>query len=230
MMGHRENREHERGAILVHVAFAIIALMAFSTFVIDYGVFWLSRRQAQNAADAGALAGAIALAYDDYTDRYTTGPAQQSAQMVALANQVFGAAPSVQLGSDITFPPCPDDGTNACVRVNVYRTLARRNPLPVFAGTFVGLTDQDVQATATAKVANGNATDCLRPFAVPDIPYTLEEHLGETVEFRDEPGTSTGPGWFRLLDLIGGGQGGTTEVCRPGHSSGSRQLRAHAQL
>ena len=50
--------DRERGAVLVHVAIGLIAFMAFSTFVVDYGVFWLSRRQAQNAADAGALAGA----------------------------------------------------------------------------------------------------------------------------------------------------------------------------
>ena len=35
---------------------------------IDYGVMWSSRRQAQNAADAAALAGAISLAYDDPDD------------------------------------------------------------------------------------------------------------------------------------------------------------------
>ena len=30
---------------------------------------WVARRQAQNAADAGALAGAMALAFDDFDDR-----------------------------------------------------------------------------------------------------------------------------------------------------------------
>ena len=49
----------ERGAVLVHVAFAFLALLAFTTFVVDWGVFWLARRQAQNAADAGALAAAM---------------------------------------------------------------------------------------------------------------------------------------------------------------------------
>jgi hypothetical protein len=209
-----QRNDAERGAILVHVAFALIALLAFSTFVIDYGVFWLGRRQAQNAADAGALAGAIALAYDDYTDRTPTGPAQVNAQAAALRNGVFGAAPSVQLGTDITFPACPDDGTDSCIRVDVHRTTARSNPLPVLAGTFVGLTSQDVVASATAKAAGGNASDCLRPFAVPDLPYTLADHLGQTVEFRDDPGAATGPGWFRLLDLIGGGSGGASELWR----------------
>ena len=55
----------ERGAILIQVAVALLALLALSSFVFDYGVMWASRSQAQNAADAGALSGAISLAFDD---------------------------------------------------------------------------------------------------------------------------------------------------------------------
>ena len=54
------SRHSERGAILVQVALALLALVAFTMFVVDYGVFWVGRRQAQNAADASALAGALA--------------------------------------------------------------------------------------------------------------------------------------------------------------------------
>jgi Flp pilus assembly protein TadG len=168
MRARQQQLDGEQGAILVHVALAIIALMAFSTFVVDYGVFWLGRRQSQNAADAGALAGAIALAYDDYSDRTVDGPAQDNAVSAALANTVFGAPPSVVAGTDVTFPPCPDDGTDGCIRVDVYRTVDRGNPLPIMAGTFVGLVNQDVRATATAKVSTANATDCLKPWGVID--------------------------------------------------------------
>ena len=59
----------DRGAIIIHVAFALLALIAFSAFVVDMGVMWVSRRQAQNAADAGALAGAVALMKDGGIDR-----------------------------------------------------------------------------------------------------------------------------------------------------------------
>ena len=50
----------EQGAVFVQVGISILVLMAFNVFVLDYGVMWVSRRQAQNAADAGALAGAVA--------------------------------------------------------------------------------------------------------------------------------------------------------------------------
>ena len=59
----------ERGAVIVHVTIALVGLLAFSIFVVDYGVMWAARRQAQNAADAAALAGAISLAYVDFDDQ-----------------------------------------------------------------------------------------------------------------------------------------------------------------
>ena len=54
-------RSNERGAITIHVAIALMALLMFAAIVVDQGAFYVSRRQAQNAADAGALAGALTL-------------------------------------------------------------------------------------------------------------------------------------------------------------------------
>ena len=34
---------NDRGAILVHVAMSLLALMAFTAFTLDYGVLWSSR-------------------------------------------------------------------------------------------------------------------------------------------------------------------------------------------
>src|SRR5579864_1556809 len=98
----------DRGAILVHVAVGLLMLTALSAFAIDFGLFWMSRRQAQNAADAGALAGAVALGFDSGSDKSDTGPAKESAYTTALANFVGGQAPAVNIDSDITFPACPD--------------------------------------------------------------------------------------------------------------------------
>lgn len=160
----------DRGAALIQVIIGFLALFAFSTFVMDYGVFWTSRRQAQNAADAAALSGAVALAYDDGTD--STGVVSQSAFAESQRNNVWGQPPSVVAATDIQTPAtgykCPDDGTSTCVRVDVYRTSARGNALPVFFGVVVGLSSQDVKASAVAKVSNANATNCLKPWAVID--------------------------------------------------------------
>src|SRR5512147_2976792 len=90
----------ERGAILIQVGIAILVLSAFGMFVIDYGVLWVSRHQAQNSADSGALAGATALALDSFTNHADDGPAKQAARSFALANLVFGQAPDVQAATD----------------------------------------------------------------------------------------------------------------------------------
>ena len=60
--GRARPRNGERGAILIHVAIAVLGLLAISSFSIDYGVMMVSRGQAQTAADAGAMAAALYLA------------------------------------------------------------------------------------------------------------------------------------------------------------------------
>ena len=60
-MSRQPRLRSERGAIIIHVAFALMALLVFTSFIIDYGVMWVSRRQAQNVVDSAALAGALAL-------------------------------------------------------------------------------------------------------------------------------------------------------------------------
>lgn len=158
-----QTTDGEHGAILIHMALAMLALLSFLTIVVDYGVFWTSRGQSQNSADAGALAGALALAYD----QSSTTIARESAVVAATSNIVFGAVPSVIPGTDVTFPTCPD-GTAGCVRVDVYRTGDRGNPLPVFAGTMVGVASQNVRASAIAQVAGASASDCLKPWTLLD--------------------------------------------------------------
>ena len=79
-------RRSERGAVTIHVAIALIALLMFSGMVIDYGVIWVARRQAQNAADAGALAGAG----DFQLNPSSTGNATAVAQHFAGTSTVSG--------------------------------------------------------------------------------------------------------------------------------------------
>ena len=175
----RTRAADERGAVLIQVGVSILVLTAFAMFVIDYGLLWVSRNQAQTSADAGALAGATALALDDFADRTATGPAKVAARSFALANNVWDAAPDVDMAADVRFYPdapaafpasCASDD---CIRVDVHRTQARGNPLPMFLGFLVGLTNQGIRATATARAAPANASDCLKPWAIAD---KWEEH------------------------------------------------------
>src|SRR5438093_12680087 len=110
----------ERGAVLVQTAVAALVLVGFGTFVVDYGILWTGRHQAQNAADAGAMAGALARAYEDFDDPPAAGGvADRTATQVAATNQVWGA-PAVAFAS---VEDCPPDVVNSrrCVRVKVFR-------------------------------------------------------------------------------------------------------------
>jgi Flp pilus assembly protein TadG len=188
----RQQRTREHGAILIQVAIGMVALMALSALAIDYGVKVASRRAAQNAADAGALAGAIALSFDNPNDKSNTGPAKQSALKYALANGVWGQSPNVNVTTDITFPACPAPGGTTCVRVDVYRNQERGNALPMFFGGLVGVNSQGVKASAIAKVLTGDQTDCLKPWAVID---RWDEFAGTEPDWN-QPGGD--PDWNML--------------------------------
>jgi Putative Flp pilus-assembly TadE/G-like len=159
---------NQRGAVLLQVAVALLALLALSGFVFDYGVMWVSRAQAQNAADAGALAGAIALAFDDPDD---FDGARAKALALARRNKVWTEAPDVT-DADVTFPPCPPGAPgepDTCVKVDVFRNQrGGGSPLPTFFTRLVGIMDQGVRATATAQVLIGDSAKCVKPWAVPD--------------------------------------------------------------
>ena len=157
----------ERGAILVQTAVASLVLVGFMSFVLDYGVYWVSRSQAQNTADSAALAGAISRAYDDFSDPPPMeGPVGMSATRLTETNLVWTAA-----GAPIISFACPPDVAGGqCVRVAVYRNGEfGSTALPWFFGPILGAVGtHGVVASATAQVRIGNVTNCLRPWAIPD--------------------------------------------------------------
>jgi Flp pilus assembly protein TadG len=167
MRGHLHHlRRDERGMSLVFVSVAFMAMLSATTLAIDVGMFMNSRSQAQNAADAGALAGAVALYYNDFNDRSATGPAVQSAINTALTNRVAGATVSVT-PADVTFPNDPS-GQPTRVQVQVFRTVARSNPVSTLMGGFFGVPTADIVAVATAEASAANAETCVMPFTIPD--------------------------------------------------------------
>ena len=64
---------------LVFVSVGFMAFFAATTLAIDVGLMMTARAQAQNSADAAALAGATAFVYNSFADRSAGGPAVQSA-------------------------------------------------------------------------------------------------------------------------------------------------------
>ena len=124
-----------------------------------------------------------------------------SAQAEAQRNLVFGQQASVNPATDITFPTCPD-GLGTCIRVDVYRTAARGNALPMFFGRFVSssLIAQDVRATATAEVGTADTTSCLRPFGIPDKWSGPGGIFDPAVDTYIPPPHSPAPPGYNLAD------------------------------
>ena len=151
---------------LVVVAMSMTAFMAATMFTVDVGMMMTSRAQAQNAADAGALAGAVALAFNDYTDRSAGGPAVTAAIAAAKANAVMSEQVSIN-PSDVEFINDANGQPN-WVRVTVRRTAERGNPISTFIAASFGHPTVDVGATATAEAAPANAATCVKPWTVPN--------------------------------------------------------------
>jgi Putative Flp pilus-assembly TadE/G-like len=152
---------------LVFVGLGFMAMFAATTLAIDVGELMTARTQAQTSADAGALAGATALALNSYTDRSATGPAVTSAINTAKTNVVMGQAPSVT-PPDVTFPLDPTTGQNDRISVTVYRTQARGNAVGTLIGRVFGVATSDISATAVAATLYANDMGCVLPLTIPD--------------------------------------------------------------
>src|SRR3954462_6835959 len=134
----RRLAKEEDGFSLVFVGLGFMAFLAASMLAIDVGMLMTARNQAQNSADAGALAGATALAYDDWDNRTPTGPAVTSAIAGAQANPVMSA--TVAIGAaDVEFPTDPVSGEANRVKVTVRRTAGTGNPVSTLIAQYFGI-------------------------------------------------------------------------------------------
>jgi Flp pilus assembly protein TadG len=157
---------NEAGMSLVFVGMSLMALLSASMLAIDVGMLMTARSQAQNSADAGALAGATALVYDDYDDRTDTGPSKTNAINAATANSVMSGQVSV-FASDVDFLE-DETGEPNRVKVTVRRSAARENPVQTLIASFFRMDTADIGATATAEASPANAMTCVKPFTIPD--------------------------------------------------------------
>jgi hypothetical protein len=151
----------ETGMSMVFVSVGFLAFFAATTLAIDVGLFMTARTQAQNAADAGALAGATAFVYNDFDNRTPSGPAVQSAINTAKANKVVGGDVAIE-PADVTFPV----GSNG--QFNRVQVWVRKNTIPTLIGGIFNVSSFDISATATAEAAPENAMTCVKPFTIPD--------------------------------------------------------------
>jgi hypothetical protein len=163
-------RRDESGMTYVFVGLGMMALLSASMLAIDVGMLMTARNQAQNAADAGALAGATALVFDDYDDRSATGPAVTNALNAARANDVMSA--DVTVGpADVVFLN-DEIGEPNRVQVTVRRVGAGgtgdAGGVDTLIARFFKVDKVNIGAVATAEASPSNAMTCVKPFTIPD--------------------------------------------------------------
>lgn len=193
----------EAGITLIQVAIAIFVLTGFSAFVLDHGVMMLARGQLQRAADATALAGALGWLQDEPLALTPTAITTDAMDYTVSANRSFAGGATGKQYSYV----CPPGVTGIkCVRVEVYRDGSHESdPLPTYFGKLFGLNTQSSRATATAAAQNANATNCLKPWLIPD---RWEENTGPVETYNGPP--IAGSDVYTPPDEDGSGTGWST--------------------
>ncbi len=130
---------NESGAVIVFVAVAMVALLAMTAFVIDFGRIWQERRELQGGATAGVLAVAEDCARDLCDLVYNE---LATAEIYADANAIDGAASVFDIDLDLT---------DQTVRVvTATENTAGGNTLHMMFAGIVGFGDITVGADAAA--------------------------------------------------------------------------------
>ncbi len=167
-------RRDTRGIAAVFVAVSIFLLLISVGIVVDLGHLYVVRQELQNAADAGADAGAMSLYWlsngtqpEDAKDLLNCAYAHLKATEVVQQNKSDGknlliSAADVQVGvwqynaanQAWEFQTLPCDAANSytlnAVRVTTRRTNTWNGPVRLFFGGILGINSVEVTAQATA--------------------------------------------------------------------------------
>lgn len=145
-------RLDQRGAASLLVVASATALIGFSALAAEGGTWYVTRRFAQNAADAAALAGALSLAFP------TTGSRETSVEQAARDISARNGFP--HSGTDnvlVSYPPGATAGAFAGNTGAVEVLVTRQRPLSL-ASLFVASDTFTIGARAVALLeGSGNA-------------------------------------------------------------------------
>jgi Flp pilus assembly protein TadG len=156
-------RRSERGAVAVIVALLAVALLVMGALVVDFGMAYVNKNRAQEAADAGALA--AGKVYAD-AKAYCSGTTVQTAD--PLPANALAAAEEMRAANMPDTPPgalsvtCPDaDGA-----VTITYSVAAKSPVGL--GALVSGEDHiDLERHATVKWGTSQKTvGSLRPWMI----------------------------------------------------------------
>lgn len=195
-----DRRSSAGGQILVFFAIVIVTLLAFLALTIDGGFAFSNRRAMQNAADAGALAGARELALwaagSPVGDQDVAG-----AVLAAAAGNGWDAATGTITATYLTTSRVPlgqvgSFGAVAPPASAAGLAVTATTSFNTFFGGFIGLPRLTMAAEARAIYGASCSAGCLPPFAV----YLQNFVPGASYQFF---GSNSGPGQFGWFSFSG---------------------------
>jgi len=181
-MNHKRNRKHfaslprsRKGNILVLAAFLMIAVMGFTSFVVDAGYISLTKGQLQNAADAGVLAAGLelpdGLGAGAMKSQVEVETAVRTAATALVAAHRGGDQDSIHVDSQndirmghVEWNAATSSWTKSwgtqpynLVEVALHRDpSSQHGPLDLFFAPVIGHDNANVSATATVALLNGD--------------------------------------------------------------------------
>jgi hypothetical protein len=195
-------RKKKQGVIITLVAvFMLFVIGAMAALSIDVVTLYTARSEAQLAADAGALAGARALANSGVTSdprrrliRNAKTLAVDIATQMASQNVVGGRPlnPGASAGEvTVSFPNETDPAFDTNPHVTVQ---TRRTDLPTFFARIWGKTQITVAASATAEAYNPSGANALGETTLPVAPICVKPWLLPNIDPTQV--SATGPAIF----------------------------------
>ncbi|MDH7485241.1 MAG: pilus assembly protein TadG-related protein [Anaerolineae bacterium] len=164
----RKLQGEQRGATLVWVMLAMVALIAMAALAVDGGYAYVQRRRMQNAADAAAIAGARLRALGGTT-----------AEVGAVVNQY--ATANGATGVSWTYP------TGQKIRVTASCSF------PTFFAGIIGLWQMTASATGEASIQYLSEAGNLLPMIVEDRDFNIGQIYELWGDDREAPGNF---GWL----------------------------------
>jgi hypothetical protein len=163
---------NETGATAVYAAVVLLVLLMFGALGVDVNYLYGVRNELQNAADAGALAGASMLF--DSKGELTPDLAIDEAYRVATANKTGKEVIFVDKGKNIkighwSFASKSFDSTAAADLINAVQVQTIRSDTPSFFAKTLGFADFFVSTDAVAIIGyagNLNINDLDQPIAI----------------------------------------------------------------
>lgn len=224
------NGGRDRGSVLAMSAISIVAVVGVSALAIDLGMLYVARSEAQQAAEAGALAGASRYVSTNGDDAAATATAREFAEKHTILDE------PVSVPAEDVEVVAGEDKVRVTVTRDVQTHFAR----------ILGIQSVRVEASAGAEAAPASAARCPLPIAVVDrwndadgdgkydsdetyVPcpgpgctsWTESRDRGQLMEIKSSPGGG-GPGGGPPGggNGNGGGSSGVVNTCEAVDSPG----------